>query len=164
MTRWNKPNIPHKGWKHVEVVDLGEGVAPGEPISYEYCDMCGEKIRYVHILTHLEYAGELHVGCDCASSLTADYVNPEEQERRIRNKAIRRTNFVQKTWTYKPETGNYTLRYKGEYITIMRSKYDSGWGVIFRRKQQWQYRGMKIEDFDTARLVAFELFDELYDS
>ena len=163
MTYWSKPKIPHKGWKYIKVVDLGEGVAPGESISYEYCEMCGEKIRYVHILTHLEYDGEIHVGCDCAAKLTEDYINPEEHERRLINKSNRRTTFLKRKWTYKSETGNYTLRYKRECITIMRSRYDSGWGVIFRGEQQWKYKGMKIRDFDTAVLAAFELFDELYD-
>ena len=28
----------------------------------------------------------------------------------------------------------------------------------------WNYHGKKIYDFDTARLVAFNLFDEMYNS
>ena len=48
MIRWNKADIPHKGWKYIGIEDLGEDVYPGEEIRYEQCEMCGnEKIRYV---------------------------------------------------------------------------------------------------------------------
>jgi len=164
MARWNKADVPHKGWKHIGIEDLGEDVYPGEEIRYEQCEMCGnEKIRYVHILTHPEFDGELRVGCDCASNLINDYVNPREQERNYRNRTNRRTTFLRQEWTRKPETGNYSLRYKGEYITIMKSKYGVGWGVIFRGVQRWEHGGRKIRDIETAKLAAFDLFDELHD-
>ena len=52
MARWDRPEIPHKGWNYVGIEDLGEDALPGEEIPYEQCEMCGnEKIRYVHILT-----------------------------------------------------------------------------------------------------------------
>ena len=63
MTRWNKANVPHKGWKHIGIEDLGEDAYPGEEIRYEQCEMCGyEKIRYVHILIHPDFDGELIEG------------------------------------------------------------------------------------------------------
>ena len=44
--RWDKPNIPHRGWEYIGMEDLGEDVYPGDPIPYEQCEMCGkEKIR-----------------------------------------------------------------------------------------------------------------------
>ena len=52
--RWDKADIPHKGWKYVGMEDLGEDVYPGDPIPYEQCEMCGkEKIRYVRIYVHI---------------------------------------------------------------------------------------------------------------
>ena len=51
------------------------------------------------------------------------------------------------------------MRYKGENITIVMSKYLT-WGVVWR----WDYHGKKMNDFDTAKLVAFDLFDELHES
>ena len=78
--RWNKADLPHKGWTEIGMEDLGEGLE-GEEIEYEQCEMCGnEKIRYVHIMKHPEVHGELHVGCICASKMTDDYVNPEARE------------------------------------------------------------------------------------
>lgn len=44
----------------------------------------------------------------------------------------------------------------------MKSKFGVGWGVIFRGERCWEYRGEKIRDLDTAKLAAFELFDEIH--
>ena len=165
MLRWNKADIPHKGWEYIGMEDLGEDVYPGDPIPYEQCEMCGkEKIRYVHLLKHPDYDGKIRVGCDCASKMICDYVTPQERERNLKNRVNRRKNFMKQEWYRKPETGNYTLRYKGDYITIMKSKFGPGWGIIYKGKQQWEYHGRKITDFDTARTVAFNLFDELHES
>ena len=57
----------------------------------------------------------------------------------------------------------YTLRYRGERITIMKSKFGSGWGVMFHKESRWEYKGRKIRDLETAKLVAFEMFDELHE-
>ena len=70
---------------------------------------------------------------------------------------------MRQEWVYKPETGNYTLRYRGERITIMRGKFGPGWGVMFRREARWDYNGQKIRDLETAKLVAFDMFDELHE-
>lgn len=164
MSRWSKEGIPHKGWTCVDVIDLGEGVFEGETIPYESCEMCEqEKIRYVHILKHPNYSGEIHVGCDCASKMTDDYISPSQRENDLRNRANRRRNFMKQSWHVKPETGNYVLRYKGDYMTIVKSRY-GGFGVVFKGIRQWEYCGNKILNFDTARIVAFNLFDELHES
>ena len=163
--RWDKLGLPHKGWKYIGMEDLGEDVYSGEEIEYERCEMCGkEKIRYVHILKHQDYEGEIRVGCVCASKLLDDYCTPREIERDLRNRTNRRNNFLRREWSYKSSTGNYTLRYKGENITIMKSKFGVGWGVIYDGSWIWEYHGRKIYDLHTAKKVAFDLFDELYDS
>ena len=95
MLRWNKADIPHKGWEYIGMEDLGEDVYPGDPIPYEQCEMCGkEKIRYVHLLKHPDYDGEIRVGCDCASKMVCDYVTPQERERNLKNRVNRRKNFM----------------------------------------------------------------------
>lgn len=160
MARWNKEGIPHKGWRYIGIEDLAER-SFDDDIPYEQCEMCGnEKIRYVHILTHPEYDGELRVGCDCASRLTDDYINPRQHETDLKNRLNRRKNFENREWQYVPRSGNFTLRYKGENITIMKSKYGSNWGIAFRNKYYWDYQEKKIRDFETAKQIAFELFDE----
>lgn len=32
MARWNKEDIPHKGWKYIGIEELGEDVSLGEEI------------------------------------------------------------------------------------------------------------------------------------
>lgn len=159
--RWNKQDIPHKGWEYVGMEDLGEDPFPGEEIQYEQCEMCGnEKIRYVHILRHPEVRDEFRVGCDCASKLTENYSDPERNERDLRNRTNRRKNFLKQQWR-RTDKG-FTLRYKGENITIVMSKYAT-WGVVFHGEWRWDYHGKKMNDIDTAKLVAFDLFDELHE-
>lgn len=162
--RWDKSGVPHKGWRYIGVEDLGEYVEPGEQINYEVCEMCGnERIRYVHLLEHPDYHGEIRVGCVCASKMIDDYVDPKESERKLKNRVNRKLNFMKQEWRFKSSTGNYTLRYKGNNITIMKSKHGPNWGVIFKGKYLWDYNGKRIKDLDTAKIVAFNLFDELYE-
>ena len=163
--RWDQENIPHKGWTEIGMEDLGENTEFGEEIMYEECQMCGnERIRYVHIMTHPKVNREFRVGCICASKMADDYVNPQKKERDLKNRVKRKQNFMRKEWKLNPRTGNMVLKYKGEHITIMKSKYGSGWGVIYAGNSIWEYNGKKIRDFETAKLVAFNLFDEEYNS
>lgn len=157
MARWDNPGIPHKGWTLVGCVDLGEGVYGDDEIEYETCEMChNEKIRYVHILTHPNYPGEIHVGCDCACKMTEDYITHPEDERRLRNRANRRRNFLKQEWT-KNHNGNWVLRYKGDHITaIERNGY---YGFACHGKWVWYYRGRRINDLQTLKLAAFDAFD-----
>ena len=53
--------------------------------------MCGqEKIRYVHILQHPNFSGELRVGCICTEHMTDDYINPQKKERELKNRLNRK--------------------------------------------------------------------------
>lgn len=71
----------------------------GEPINYEECEMCGnEKIRYVHLLKHPDYHGEIRIWYVCASKMIEDYVGPKELERELNNRANRRINFMNQEW------------------------------------------------------------------
>lgn len=162
MANWNRPDIPHKGWRYVGIEDLGDRIPSNEEIPYEQCDMCGnDKIRYIHILEHPNYPHVLHVGCDCASNMVAGYVNPRENERNLKNRSNRKENFLRQPWAQHPISGNYILRYKGEIVTIMKSKYNNGLGVVYRGQSIWKYNGNIILDFDTAKLAAFDMFDKI---
>lgn len=164
MARWDRPGIPHKGWEYIGMEDLGEECCPGEEIPYEQCDMCGnEKIRYVHIMKHPDIKGEFRVGCDCASNMAENYMDPERNERDLRNRSNRRKNFMKQEWCHNIEKDSYTLRYKGENITIVKSKYGT-WGVVFHAEWRWEYNGRKMRDLHIAKLVAFDLFDELHET
>ncbi len=159
MARWNQEGIPHKGWRYVGVEDVCEGAVGDDERVYEQCQMCrNDRIRYVHILTHPEFDGEIRVGCDCASKMTDDYVNPQQRERDLKNRLNRKKNFAKQDWYVHPRSGNLVLPYKGDYITIIKSKYGN-FGIAYKNNYVWKYRGRNIYDVDTAKQAAFELFD-----
>ena len=118
--RWNKKEIPHKGWCLVDVIDVREN---GESISettYEKCMMCNnEKIRYVHIVAHPDFSDNLNVGCICAEKMTNDYVNPKKLEKELRNKSQRRNNWLKKNWKISSK-GNVYLKSNDNFITIIK--------------------------------------------
>lgn len=74
-----------------------------DSIEYEQCEMCGnEKIRFVHIMKHPQYPKTLHVGCVCAEKMSGDYVNPRRNEESLRKRAMRKSNFDKREWSYNP--------------------------------------------------------------
>ena len=135
MLKWYRTDVPHKGWTLVRVEDVMEGMDGCDESLYETCEMCGkEEIRYVHVLTHPEYEGQIRVGCVCAEKMTDDYVTP------INHK------------------GNLVLHYKGEYITaIVRQS-----GISFIYDGCWisRYKGRRIEDMEALKAAAFDAFDK----
>lgn len=97
------------------------------------------------------------------SHMTDDYINPQKTERELKKRLNRKKNFMRKEWQKRSE-GKYVLRYKGETITIMKSKFGPGWGVLYGGQQVFRYNNRKIDDFYTAKLIAFDLFDEQHAS
>ena len=72
--------IPKDGWTDDRVEDMKEA-----NFSCEHCKK--EKIRFVHVLTHPQYEGELHVGCVCAGKLTGNIELSKQKERERRNES-----------------------------------------------------------------------------
>ena len=157
MAKWDRPGVPHKGWTLVGYEDIKED-ADDDDFEYETCEMChNERIRYVHILTHPDYDGEIRVGCDCACKMTDDYETQPEHERQMRNRAARRRNFLRQKWVQNYK-GNWVLRYKGQHITAIER--NGSYGFVFNNKWIWYYKGRKIYDLETLKLAAFDAFDE----
>ena len=162
MGEWNKEGIPHKGWKCIDVIDLAECSEPGADIPYEQCEMCGnERIRFAHIMKHPQYFDELHVGCVCAEKMEEDYINPRRRENVLRNRAARKSNFNKIQWRFNSEKETYSKKYKGEYITIMRSKYGN-WCVFFASQRIWDFDGRKMWSFEEAENIAFYIFEKYH--
>lgn len=136
---WNLPDIPHKGWRLLDVIDIREDGQSVEDTEYETCLMCGnDRIRFVHIVEHDEIDEEFKVGCDCAEKMTNDYVNPGKLERNLRNRAVRRSKWILKEW-HVNENGNQYLKKDGHYFLIFKDaksgkfkcKIDKIWGKKF---------------------------------
>ena len=159
MNLWDVKGVPHKGWICEEVIDVGEESSSSDEIEYEQCEMCGnEKIRYVHIMKHDNYFRELRVGCVCAERMSGDYEYPRKAENALKNKLLRKKNYMKKPWKYNPVKGAYSKKYKGIYITLVKGRYDS-WGIYCDNYRLWQVRGQKIKDFKAAEALAFELYE-----
>lgn len=157
MTEWNIQGIPHKGWKLVDCIDLGANGSGSNGIRYESCEMCNqERIRYVHILRHPNYPNEIRVGCVCACKMTGDYDTPHEFEKKLHNRFLRKNNFLKQNWIRNPN-GNLVLHYKNETITAIER--NCSYGFVFKGNWVWSYQGRKIQDLDTLKLAAFDLFD-----
>ncbi len=133
---WNLRNIPHKGWRLLDVIDIREDGQSVEDTEYETCMICGnDKIRFVHIVEHDEILEEFKVGCDCAEKMTNDYVNPGKLERNLRNRGVRRSKWISKEW-HVNEMGNQYLKKDGHYFLIFKDtksrkfkcKIDDIWG------------------------------------
>lgn len=57
---WTKQGVPHTGWKYVRGIE--------KDISNAVCEMCGQKnIKYLDVLIHDNYEGEIKVGKDCST-------------------------------------------------------------------------------------------------
>lgn len=159
VASWDKEGIPHKGWTCIDMEDLGANLedldADERKDYYENCEMCDhEGIRYVHIMEHPEFNGQLRVGCSCAEKMEEDYANPRFREKVLRNKYGRLATFMKRNWSLRPN-GNYTLKFKGRYITIMPSKFKRGeYGVMFNGNPVWNFGS-----FEKAKRGAFDLFD-----
>lgn len=165
MRQWGKEGIPHKGWEFVYMIDLCEDA---EHLSlearkelYETCEMCDQEgIRYVHVMEHPEFEGQLRVGCICAAKMEDDYVAPKRRERELRNRLSRKHTFLEKEWS-RSNSGNLTLRYQRDYITIFQDRYGRNcYGVTYGSPRiEWFYKGKKIRNIETAKLLAFDLVD-----
>lgn len=157
MNLWNNPGIPHKGWTCIGMEDLAEFAKLSE-FEYEHCEMCGkEKIRYVHIMKN-DDGSILRVGSNCAALMEDDYAASKQRDNELKNRSQRRANFLKQTWSMR-SNGNLVLMYKGGLITIIKSKFNSGYGVIYRNNIVWEYKGIKPMNLEIAKIAAFDIFD-----
>jgi hypothetical protein len=133
--RWDRPDIPHKGWSNVDVEDMGEP-------CFE-CELCGyPEVRFVHVMVNPEYTGELRVGCVCAGHLEGDYTAAKDRERGARNAASRRDRLARRhrkallnwadlsRWRVSGK-GNYSRRSPAGRVTLFPDRCRSGaWKAV----------------------------------
>ena len=151
--------MPHLHWVCTGMIDLRED----DPLAeLEICEMCGkEGIRYVHVMEHPQYPQLVQAGRVCAENMENDYNAPGKRERDLLNRYNRKMTFLKKEWQHR-QNGNYVLKFKGKYLTIMPSTYNkNNFGVIYDGQSIWNYKGRKISDIWTAKIAAFDIFDEL---
>jgi hypothetical protein len=147
--KWSQKGVPHKGWTCVGVEDIEHPDA--------ICEMCEtQAIRYVHSMTHPDYAGELGVGCVCAERMEDDYEGPRQRERALRSSAARRRRWLTRIWRTSAR-GNPYLNTDGFNITVFRNA-DGTWGGRIRERASGRSvtARRKYPSEARAKLAAFD--------
>lgn len=154
-------NAPFADWVCMYTYDIDEDgwLFSGEGAKFT-CELCGcVKVRFVHVMRHIDYFEDISVGCVCAGIMEGDIIAATERERLLRNRLNRKKNYLKRKWSF-GIGGNSTLRYKNQQITIIRNKFGvDGYGVVYQGKLVLQYKNRRITDFLTAVHAAFDLVD-----
>jgi hypothetical protein len=149
---WSQPEVPHKGWHCVDVVDL----RPAEGGDYETgtCQMClNEELRFVHVMRHDEYPDPVDAGCVCAEKMSEDY-DAHAREQRLKNRAARKSKWLARKWR-RSAKGNHFLNIEGCNVTVFPDKFHPG-------KWKWKIDAdFGRERFDTPAAAKLDLFDAL---
>lgn len=147
--KWSQPGVPKKGWACVGVEDLGSPDA--------ICEMCEvQEIRYVHTMSHPDYADELNVGCVCAEKMEDDYVRPRLREKALRSAAGRKKRWLSRKWRISTR-GNSYINTDGFNITIYSNR-DGSWGGRIEEGESGRAvtSRKRYRTEDAAKLAAFD--------
>lgn len=157
MAQWSKKDIPHKGWELVGFYDSKE-----DSEDYENCMMCGTRIRFVHLITHIEVADTYHVGCDCAESLTQDYVNPKRFENEFKQYKKALSKFLKLAFTRSKKGNSIFLNYRNACFIILELANGKFKGSIIIKDadSEKSYKGSK--EFDERQALKKTMFHWYY--
>lgn len=158
MSLWSQSGVPHRGWQCIDVIDLRPHGQRAEDTVYAACEMCGnEPIRFVHVMRHDDYAGQLEVGCVCAEKMSDDYIGPRRREAELRNKAARKSKWLSRKWRTSAK-GNHFLNVDGCNLVVFPNKFRPGkWGYGI----DGEFSRDAFDFQEEAKLALFEEFREL---
>ena len=152
LKRLREWNAPLAGWEWVDTYDVAE---EGDVlVACELCDC--PSVRFVHVMRHEKYFEDVNVGCICAGIMDGDILAAKERDRKMKNRASRKCNYLKKEWRAN-ETGNHVLRYKNEDLAIKRD--GAGYCVVWNGHGVSRHKGKSIECFLAAIHAAFDLVD-----
>ena len=142
---WCDPGVPKRGWELFDVMDMG---APDD-----ICEMCQvQAIRYVHYVRHPDYY-DLHVGCVCASNMLGNSETPRQVEKKLRQKAQRKTNWPNLKWKISAR-GNEYIR-KDDIIVVVYGG-QGGWSFSVDGERSSEWFNTEVD----AKLASFEKYWE----
>ena len=123
--KWGKPGVPHKGWQCIDTQDLGP-----DRDDWQKCEMCeAMDIRYVHVMTHPDYPGELGCGCVCAGNMEQNLQAARQRESSMKTSLRRREAFPRSRDWRISRNGNPWMRRDGWTVTI----FPRGRGALARK-------------------------------
>lgn len=154
--RWDKPDIPHKGWTCADMFDVRADGESVEEANYEACEMCGnERIRFVHLMRHQQHDGELRVGCVCAEKMSGDYQTPKKREQVLRSRAVRRAKWLTRRWKTSRK-GHPWLKAGDFHIVVSQENLNPARYRLYINERRGQ-RTYNSED--AAKLAAFDAIE-----
>lgn len=150
--KWSNPGVPHRGWRCVDIEDLGAPQAE--------CRMCeSQTIRYVHHMQHPNYSEVLGVGCVCAGHMEEDVAAARGREVSMRSRASKRKRWLSRKWKTSVK-GNPWIIANGYRITIYRR--DSGWATLIAQGDEPpMYSRRNFPAREQAQLAAFDHITKL---
>ena len=151
MNNLNQADIPRRGWVCETVFDSAYDDPGAQRLQ---CEMCGnERVRFVHLMSHPEYTGDLSVGCICAQKMSEDRIGPPERESSLRKRAQRRRRWLTRKWRLSAN-GNEFLNVDGHNVVIFpNQQYAGKWSFRLDR----EFCRNTYESSDLAKLAAFDV-------
>jgi len=155
--------LPSADWFCTAILDAKAGDEPEEA----RCELCGTRLRWVHVLEHHKYHRPLEVGCCCAVRLSVDY-DAAGAEWELKNRAGRQQRFLDgRKWKRsKRNPHNFwrkvrTSEHGDVTVTVFRDS--GGWfSVYFAAGKDDRYcDGKKHKTRNAAKERAFELVETL---
>lgn len=145
--------LPSKGWSCVAIEDLEE--------PSETCEMCEvATIRYVHLMTHPDYDGELRCGCICAGKMEGDEDRAAARETEFKSREVRRRNWTRRQWRTSA-SGNSFINVNGFNIVVFPR--DDHWAgriedratgeVLFSKRKYLHENAAKLAAFDAMEML-----------
>ena len=150
--KWAQAGVPHKGWTCIDIEDLGEPSA--------ICEMCEtQEIRFVHYMTHTDYAGEIAAGCVCAGRMEEDYEGARQREAVLRSAAGKKRRWLDRKWKVS-RAGNPYINANGYNVVVFSTgtQVRPSWGFrVVNRQTENQLTSRKpYPTEDAAKLRAFD--------
>lgn len=147
--KWGQSGVPHKGWMCVDHFDLG-------PDDMQTCAMCERmEIRFVHVMRHPSYPGDLECGCVCAGHMEEDLATARRREASMRKTAKRRQSFPSlKGWSIS-QKGNPWIKHEGWHVVVFPRR--GGFCVRYSRDgQEGTFLSGVFPSEHEAKLAAFD--------
>jgi hypothetical protein len=151
--KWSDRGIPHRGWRCIDIEDLGE--------PRMECEMCeSQSIRYVHHMEHPAFPQVLAVGCVCAGHMEGNIAAARGREASMQSRIGKRKRWTTRKWKVSNK-GNPWIRADGYRVTVY--KRGNGWATTVGSDDDSlvQHSRRSYPSIDQAKLAAFDLITHL---
>lgn len=147
--KWTTAGVPHAGWRCIGVEER-----PGQD---HLCEMCeARRVRFVHVMTHDAYHGELRVGCVCAGHMEGNPAAAHHRETRFKLGLSRRDRWLARDWRVSA-AGNEFVNTSDGFNVVVFSR-GSIWAARIEHRASGYARMSKLpyRTREAAKLAAFD--------